>query len=169
MGVRICKGIMSLMVALALVFVSSTNAFAAGNKKFIEQVRKEFTNYNEKTTKKYDTYREGQLKAFEDYNQKENDSLNRVNLFKVSNRYYNINNWKDFNKTVHLVLEKSESAKDTLNITKAYTYLGDYYESQAILDSSFQFYYKAGKMYEKLGDNFNWGKTIINKDTNASS
>ena len=102
-------------------------------------------------------------KAFDIVVNQENDSLNRVNLFKVSNRYYNINNWKDFNKTVHLVLEKSESAKDTLNITKAYTYLGDYYESQAILDSSFQFYYKAGKMYEKLGDNFNWGKTIINK------
>jgi signal transduction histidine kinase len=102
-------------------------------------------------------------KAFEIVVNQENDSLNRVNLFKVANRYYNINNWKDFNKTVHLVLEKSESAKDTTSIIKGYTYLGDYYESQAILDSSFQFYYKAGKMYEKLGDNFNWAKTLINK------
>ncbi|TRX11685.1 tetratricopeptide repeat-containing sensor histidine kinase [Flavobacterium gawalongense] len=102
-------------------------------------------------------------KAFDIVINQENDSLNRVNLFKVANRYYNINNWKDFNKTVHLVLDKSEKAKDTLNIIKSYTYLGDYYDSQAILDSSFQFYYKAEKMYEKLGDNFNLGKTLISK------
>jgi signal transduction histidine kinase len=102
-------------------------------------------------------------KAFDIVVNQKNDSLNRVNLFKVANRYYNINNWKDFNKTVHLVLEKSESAKDTINIIKAYSYLGDYYESQAILDSSFQFYYKAEKMYENLGDNINLGKTLINK------
>jgi signal transduction histidine kinase len=102
-------------------------------------------------------------KAFDIVINQKNDSLNRVNLFKVANRYYNISNWKDFNKTVYVVLEKSESAKDTLNIIKAYTYLGDYYDSQSILDSSFQFYYKAAKMYEKLGDNFNLGKTLINK------
>ncbi|WP_035669284.1 tetratricopeptide repeat-containing sensor histidine kinase [Flavobacterium sp. 83] len=102
-------------------------------------------------------------KAFEIVINQENDSLNRVNLFKVANRYYNINNWKDFNKTVHLVLEKSESAKDTTSIIKGYTYLGDYYESQAILDSSFQFYYKAEKMYAKLGDNINLGKTLFSK------
>ena len=102
-------------------------------------------------------------KAFNIVVNQEGDSLNRVNLFKVANRYYNINNWKEFNKTVHLVLEKSENAKDTLNVIKGYIYLGDYYQSQAILDSSFQFYYKAEKMYEKLGDNFNLGKTLINK------
>ncbi|KIA87131.1 tetratricopeptide repeat-containing sensor histidine kinase [Flavobacterium sp. AED] len=104
-------------------------------------------------------------KAFDIVINQENDSLNRVNLFKVANRYYNINNWKYFNKTVHLVLDKSEKVKDTLNIIKGYTYLGDYYESQSILDSSFQFYYKAEKMYEKLGNNFNLGKILINKAT----
>jgi signal transduction histidine kinase len=102
-------------------------------------------------------------KAFEIVVEQENDSLNRVNLFKVANRYYNINNWKDFKKTVYVVLEKSEKAKDTINMIKAYTYLGDYYESQVILDSSFQFYSKAEKMYDDLNDNFNLGKTLINK------
>ena len=100
-------------------------------------------------------------KAFNIVVDQENDSLNRVNLFKVANRYYNINNWNAFNKTVHLVLDKSEKARDTLNTIKAYTYLGDYYESQGILDSSFQFYKKAEKMYEDLGDNLNWGKTPV--------
>ena len=104
-------------------------------------------------------------KAFDIVVSQENDSLNRANLFKVANRYYNINDWKDFNKTVHLVLNKSENAKDTINIIKAYTYLGDYYVSQSVSDSAFLFYYKAEKMYVKLGDNFNVGKTLINKAT----
>ena len=104
-------------------------------------------------------------KAFNIVVNQDNDSLNRVNMFKVANRYYNINNWKQFNKTVHLALNLSEKVGDTLNTIKAFTYLGDYYESQSILDSSFQFYSKAEKMYEKLGDNFNLSKTLINKAT----
>jgi hypothetical protein len=51
-------------------------------------------------------------KAFEIVTNHENDSLNRVNLFKVANRF-NINDWKDFKKTVYLVLEKSEDANDS--------------------------------------------------------
>lgn len=102
-------------------------------------------------------------KAFNVVINQENDSLNRVNLFKVANRYYNINDWKAFDYTVHVVLNLSENAKDTLNIIKSYTYLGDYYESQGILDSSFQFYKKAEKMYKDKRDNFNLGKTLINK------
>ncbi|CAM2844008.1 tetratricopeptide repeat-containing sensor histidine kinase [Flavobacterium frigoris] len=108
---------------------------------------------------------ENNHKAFEIVANHENDSLNRVNLFKVANRYYNINNLKDFNKTVHLVLEKSENVKDTLHITKAYNYLGDYYDSQGVLDSAFLFYYKAEKIFVKLGDNFNIGKSLIHKAT----
>jgi signal transduction histidine kinase len=102
-------------------------------------------------------------KAFDIVVGQENDSLNRKKLFKVANRYYNIGNWKNFEKTVHLVLENSELAKDTISIAKSYTYLGDYYESQAISDSAFLFYYKAEKMYGKIGDNISLGKTLINK------
>ena len=104
-------------------------------------------------------------KAFDIVVNQENDSLNRVNLFKVANRFYNLSNWIAFNKTVHLVLEHSEKAFDTTNAAKAYTYLGDYYDSQAVSDSAFVFYFKAEKMYVKLGDNFNLGKTLINKAT----
>jgi signal transduction histidine kinase len=104
-------------------------------------------------------------KAFDIVVNQENDSLNRVNLFKVANRFYNLSNWVAFNKTVHLVLEQSERALDTANTAKAYTYLGDYCDSQSVSDSAFLYYFKAEKMYEKLGDNFNLGKTLINKAT----
>lgn len=92
-----------------------------------------------------------------------NDSLNRVNVFKVANRYYNMNDWNNFNKTVHIVLENSQTSKDTVNIAKAYTYFGDYYVSQSISDSAFMYYFKAEKMYMQLGDNYNLAKTRLSK------
>jgi signal transduction histidine kinase len=102
-------------------------------------------------------------KAYDIVINNDNDSLNRVNFFKVANRFYNINNWKQYSKTVFLVLEKSEIAKDSLSIAKAYTYLGDYYVSQSIQDSAFMYYDNAEKVYKDLGDKRNTSKTIINK------
>ena len=44
-------------------------------------------------------------KAFEIITLQENDSIYRVNLFKIANRYYNLENWQKYKKTVQLVLE----------------------------------------------------------------
>ncbi|MEZ7498227.1 ATP-binding protein [Flavobacterium sp. Arc3] len=104
-------------------------------------------------------------KAYDIVTNDENDSLNRVNFFKVANRYYNLNNWKNFRKTVKIVLNKSVEAKDTLSMTKSYTYLGEYYDSQGVSDTAFLFYYKAEKIYEKLGSKLNLAKVLINKAT----
>lgn len=95
-------------------------------------------------------------------NQKD-DSLNKVNLFKVANRYYNMSDWKDYLKTTKLILERTQKSKDSLHMAKAYTYLGDYYASQSISDSAFMHYYKAEKLYLKLDDQYNLAKTFLNK------
>jgi signal transduction histidine kinase len=92
-----------------------------------------------------------------------NDSMNRVNLFRVANRYYNINNWKAYKETVHIVLEKSEIGRDTVNTAKAYSYLGDYYGSQSIPDSAFIYYFKAEKIYVQLNDIYNLARARLNK------
>lgn len=92
-----------------------------------------------------------------------NDSLNRVNLFKVANRFYNMNNWTEYKSIVMLVLNRSESEKDYSSKAKAYTYLGDYYSSQSITDSAFLFYFRAEKLFLKLGDKYNLAKTRLNK------
>lgn len=92
-----------------------------------------------------------------------NDSINRVNLFRVANRYYNINNWKSYKETVRQVLENSESSMDSVSIAKAYTYLGDYYGSLGVSDTAFIYYFKAEKMYLQLNDNLNLAKTRLNK------
>lgn len=103
------------------------------------------------------------LKANEIVINEENDSLNRVNLFKIANRYYNLNYWKEYSKTVNLVLNNSEKAADTVSMAKAYGYLGDYYLQKSVSDSAFLYYYKAEKMYVRLDNKFELAKTLINK------
>ncbi|MES2239479.1 MAG: ATP-binding protein [Bacteroidota bacterium] len=93
----------------------------------------------------------------------ENDSLNRVNLFKIANRYYNLNYWKEYSKTVNFVLENSQQAGDTLSLAKAYGYLGDYFLQKSVTDSAFLSYYKAEKMYDKINNKFELARTLINK------
>lgn len=102
-------------------------------------------------------------KAFDIIVEQSNDSLNRVNLFKVANRYYNMNDWQGFNKTVEIVLENSKISKDTINTAKAYIYLGDYYSAQGVSDSAFMYYFRAEKMYLKLNDNYNLARARLNK------
>jgi signal transduction histidine kinase len=105
------------------------------------------------------------------YNQKasdiilsqKNDSLNRVNLFKVANRYFNMNDSKSYQKISMLVLERSINSKDSTSIAKAYTYLGDYYRSQMVSDSAFLNYFKAEKIYLRIKDEFNLAKIFLNK------
>ncbi|KRB54076.1 tetratricopeptide repeat-containing sensor histidine kinase [Flavobacterium sp. Root186] len=91
------------------------------------------------------------------------DSLNKVNLFKVANRYYNMSDWKDYIKITKLILDRTQKSKDSLHMAKAYTYLGDYYASQSVSDSAFMHYYKAEKLYLKLNDQYNLAKTFLNK------
>lgn len=101
--------------------------------------------------------------ALEILNEDKNDSMNRVNLFRVANRFYNMNNWSNYKSTVRLVLNRSESEKDYSSTAKALTYLGDYYSSQSITDSAFLFYFRAEKIFLKLDDRYNLAKTRLNK------
>lgn len=102
-------------------------------------------------------------KAFEIIINQKDDSINKVKLFKVANRYYNMNDWKGYLETSKLILERSKSSKDSINMAKAYTYLGDYYSSKAISDSAYLYYYKAEKLYLNLNDNYNLAKTLFSK------
>jgi signal transduction histidine kinase len=102
-------------------------------------------------------------KAFEIIIEQKDDSINKVNLFKIANRYYNMGDWKGYFVTSKLILERSKNSNDTVNTAKAYTYLGDYYLAQSVSDSAFYCYYKAEKLYIKLNDNYNIAKTQISK------
>jgi signal transduction histidine kinase len=94
---------------------------------------------------------------------KTNDSTNRVNLFKVANRYYNLRDYGKYKKTTKLILDRSIAAEDTAKVAKAYSYLGDYYFKTSSKDSAFFYYLKAEKIYSKLKDDVNLAAININK------
>ncbi|PVX46150.1 histidine kinase [Flavobacterium sp. 103] len=102
-------------------------------------------------------------KAFDIIMNQKDDSINKINLFKVANRYYNMNDWNGYRETSKLILERSQKSHDSVNIAKAYTYLGDYYSAQAISDSAYLNYFKAEKLYLNLNNNYNLAKTIFSK------
>ncbi|SHL29427.1 Histidine kinase-, DNA gyrase B-, and HSP90-like ATPase [Flavobacterium saccharophilum] len=102
-------------------------------------------------------------RAYELVSNQTNDSLNRVNFFKVANRFYNNNHWNSFKRTVLVVLNRAQAAKDSVFIAKSYTYLGDYYSTRAISDSAYMFYFKAEKIYFQLKDNSNLATTRLSK------
>ncbi|WPO79891.1 tetratricopeptide repeat protein [Flavobacterium sp. KACC 22761] len=102
-------------------------------------------------------------KAFSIIIDKNNDSLNRANLFKVANRYYNMKDLKSYRDISKLILERSISAKDSVSIGKAYTYLGDFYGTQSISDSAFLNFFKAQKIYIRINDQYNLAQTYLSK------
>lgn len=102
-------------------------------------------------------------KAFDIIINQKDDSINRVNLFKVANRYYNMNDWNAYRETTRLILERSKSNHDSVNMAKAYVYLGDYYSFKTVPDSAFRNYYKAEKLYIRINDEYNLAKTFLSK------
>ncbi|MET3028413.1 ATP-binding protein [Flavobacterium sp. UW10123] len=102
-------------------------------------------------------------KAFSIVVKQKNDSISRVNLFKIANRYYNMNDFKSYHAISQLVLDRSISSKDSASIAKAYIYLGDYYSSKAISDSAFRNYFLAQKIYLQINDQYNLAKTLLSK------
>ena len=102
-------------------------------------------------------------KAFSIIANQTSSADNNTNLFRVANRYYNLDNLGNFKKTIDVILERSIAVGDTLNKTKAYSYLGDFYVSQAVSDSAFFYYSKAEKLYLQRKDNYNLAKTRLNK------
>jgi len=91
------------------------------------------------------------------------DSLNKVNLFKIANRYYNMSDWDSYKSTSYLILDRSEKSKDSVNLAKAYTYLGDYYLMKAISDSAYMNYFAAQKIYASINDELNLAKIYSSK------
>ncbi|TPD65297.1 tetratricopeptide repeat-containing sensor histidine kinase [Flavobacterium microcysteis] len=101
-------------------------------------------------------------KAFDVFISQENDSMNRVNLFKIANRYFNMGNREEYKKITQIVLGKAIEHNDTVSIAKAYGYLGDYYIYTSNKDSVFFYYAKAKKIYQKRNDKINLAGIYIN-------
>jgi signal transduction histidine kinase len=84
---------------------------------------------------------------------KENDSITRVNYFKLSAGYYNIGQLEKYlavcRKAYNLALQK----KDSLNIAKSLYRIGDYYSDNFENDSAYYYYTRAEKTYLRVKNN----------------
>ncbi|MGG5507973.1 MULTISPECIES: tetratricopeptide repeat-containing sensor histidine kinase [unclassified Myroides] len=78
-------------------------------------------------------------------------------LFKLAGTAYNIEAADLYFKTSQNLLTLAQRAKDTLDIAKAYYYLGDYYEDIVKLDSAYASYSYAAKFYLAGRDTLNVG------------
>lgn len=92
-----------------------------------------------------------------------NDSLNRKNYFKLANRYFNMNAMDDYKKTTEIIISNSKKANDSVNLAKAYSYLGDYYGSKFESEKAYENYFHAEKIYLKLNDQNKVAKTLLSK------
>lgn len=102
-------------------------------------------------------------KAFNLISKESNDSISRVNYFKVANRYFNMAALEDYKKTTLLIINNSLEAKDTASLVKAYSYMTDYYVSKNAPDSIYIYNYKLEKLYTILKDNYNIANCLLNK------
>ncbi|WP_310560688.1 ATP-binding protein [Flavobacterium sp.] len=151
-----------LLLLLALIGCTKKNPQNKGTISSEDSLSSYLTKANDfsSTTKKRQEYIQ---KAFTIIINEKEDSLQRANLFRVANRYYNLNNWDRYRDIAQIVLEKAVRSKDTLSTAKAYSYLGDYYGSQGVSDSAFLYYFKAEKIYLQRNDNLNLARTRLNK------
>ena len=72
-----------------------------------------------------------------------NTQVLRDTLFSVLLRYYNNQDWVNFNKSYKLLLANSKASKDSLNLAKSYRYRANYLKKIQSNDSAFYYYTKA--------------------------
>ena len=87
---------------------------------------------------------------FQILKKRENDSLTRFYLFKLSDRYFNLKKLEQYRFACDYVYKLSLKKSDTFHIAKSLHYIGDYHYNQFVNDSAYYYYSKAEKYYEKL-------------------
>ena len=92
-----------------------------------------------------------------------NDSINRNLIFKVTDKFYYLNNYDKYQKLTKKVLLLAIDKKDTAQIAKSFYNLGEYYDLKTELDSAFSYYCKSIKLYKNLNDNLILGKITLHK------
>ncbi len=81
-----------------------------------------------------------------------NDSVLRWYLCQTAHNFSIIKNKKQYYKISKLHFDKSNKAKDTLNIARYYSYRASYHKKIKLFDSAFYYYIKAEKFYKRTND-----------------
>lgn len=93
----------------------------------------------------------------------ENDSINRNFYFKTANSYFAIDKYDKYLRVVKKVNNLAIKDKDTVHIAKSLYFFGDFYEEKSQLDSAFSYYSQSEKLYKRIKDTLNTGKTTLYK------
>ena len=93
----------------------------------------------------------------------ENDSINRNFYFKIASKYYSIDKYDKYLGVVNKVNNLAIKDKDTAHIAKSLYFFGDYYEEKSQLDSAFSYYSQSEKLYDRIKDTLNTGRTTLYK------
>jgi signal transduction histidine kinase len=111
----------------------------------------------------YKTRFANNIKALKILKYQENSKYIRNELYKVANVFSVLNCNDDFKITANLLLQKSISEKDTLNIAKTCNLRANNYIDLGKNDSSYIYFVKAEKLFHRLKDSVYLGRNYIEK------
>jgi signal transduction histidine kinase/Tfp pilus assembly protein PilF len=102
-------------------------------------------------------------KSFEILKTQNNNLSIRNLLSDLVVEFYKNNNTEKLNSASKLLIQLSFDSKDSTNLGMAYRSRGNFYYKTKNLDSSYFFYIKAEKIYNKLNDDKNYSNILMNK------
>jgi len=86
-------------------------------------------------------------------NRRLTDSLYFINNFYISFIYFNYGLNNEYKKINLKIIEAASETKDTFNLARAYSYLGEYYDNSLKPDSALIYYQSAEKLFSKKNKN----------------
>jgi signal transduction histidine kinase len=104
--------------------------------------------FDSKYTRKQKLYYSDEL--FKILKTKKNDSLTRYYFLKLSDRYFNLSEEKKNITVCRIVQKMAVESKDSVNLAKSLSYIGDYHNYKFAYDSAYFYYSKSEKTYSKL-------------------
>lgn len=93
------------------------------------------------------------------------DSIYFKNKIYIAFIYDNIGKKQEFKNTVLELIDEATQAKDSFYLARAYTYLGEYYVGNVVMDSAVINFQQAEKIYFGINDNIGIGRMHVKMAT----
>ncbi len=94
-----------------------------------------------------------------------NDSLKAHFLIRTAYSSLMLGNFKEYGNKSKKILQLSIGRKDTVALTRAYSYLGYFYQFEYKIDSAYYFYNKALQLFKLKKDKINVGRMLLSMAT----
>ena len=102
-------------------------------------------------------------KAFNYIKNNSNTFKSRTNLNKVAQQFYYLKENRNLKESVHLSVQRSIAASDSVNIARAYNILGNKNLDLQLNDSAYFYFLKAEKLFSPRKDSLDLAKNYIDK------